>query len=122
MDRVNFPGCCGAKIVYDPPVYSATQKEMRETISTYLASSKRNGCAFVCITTNNLQERANKLLPKMGFFSSAPMERVDQKGRFITLWWKPLKEEPKPAPVRKPRAKKVTEPVNPFVQADRSAK
>jgi hypothetical protein len=89
-----FPNCCTAKIVYNfGGTYTSglninitDEKKMEKFINDEMYWQP-NGTLMVAIT-NSDQTLANKVLRKMGFFSTKWMEKEQHPETKMRLWWK----------------------------------
>lgn len=98
MKTIGFPGCCtGAILNYLEPSLTVGPESSyfgeqlgattAENILKFLKSKKQTGYAFVAVTTNDTQTKANALLEQLGFQSSDWMSKTAHPTTKVKLWW-----------------------------------
>lgn len=107
-ERLNvedFPLCCKALILSGFPEGDretrsmvADENKVRKEVQKAMDSAFLDGHAVVVATLNSEQKIAAKVLKDMGWYSSAPMKKMNHRAniyehaRRIQLWWCQLDE------------------------------
>lgn len=105
LESEGFPLCCRASILYGFPEGDrsarsmvADERKVRKEVQSAMDDAFLAGHATIVVILNSDQKLAAKVLEDMGWHSSAPMKKMNQRAniykhdRRIQLWWCQLDE------------------------------
>lgn len=100
LESEGFPLCCKASILFgfpegDREIRSmvADEEKVRKEVQKAMDDASLSGHAVIVATLNSEQKLAAKVLEDMGWYSSAPMRKMNHQAsiyehaRKIQLWW-----------------------------------